>query len=56
MKNEIFSGIRLFALLFGLIYLLNLLDIRIFAEALYTSEGVMLGLLFVVINYLFVKL
>jgi len=49
-------GIKVFCIFFAVLFILNIFEIRIFAEALYTSEGIFLAALFCMVNGIFVRL
>jgi len=56
MLKGIAYGIKVFALGFFLLLILNLIGIRIFNELFYSAEGVTLGFFFCIINGMFARL
>lgn len=56
MIKEILNGIKVFFVFFSILFILNLLEIRIFADSLYSAEMMGLGILFFIINVMFARL
>jgi len=56
MRKGLFNGIKIFFLFFVIVFIFNVLEIRVFNDLLYTAEGITLAFFFCVINGMFVRL